>query len=116
LSISVVVCWGRVISLTSAKSKYFLSVLFILLDVPPSNIFNFDDTNFTNDPKKKTVNALLYGLSFTQSLPILHLRFDYNDSSSKNTQNKIKHACMFVFKFSINLCNLGDRGAWYASG
>lgn len=34
---------------------YFTNLELELKDVPASNIFNFDETNFTNDPKKKTV-------------------------------------------------------------
>ena len=38
--------------------SYFQNLRVELDGVPPENIFNFDETNFTNDPSKKKVLTL----------------------------------------------------------
>ena len=35
--------------------KYFDNLETVLSGVPPENIFNFDETNFTDDPDNKKV-------------------------------------------------------------
>lgn len=41
---------------TEQVEEYFQNLEKELEGVPPTHVFNFDETNFADDPKKKTVN------------------------------------------------------------
>lgn len=40
---------------TSVLNEYFDNLYAVLKDIPPENIFNYDETNFVDDPGKKLV-------------------------------------------------------------
>ena len=56
---------------TEVLNNYFDRLEETLNNIPPSNIFNYDETNVTDDPGVHTVNSFIFT---TIGLGSLHLR------------------------------------------
>ena len=56
---------------TEVLNNYFDRLEETLNNIPPSNIFNYDETNVTDDPGVHTVNSFIFT---TIGLRSLHLR------------------------------------------
>ena len=56
---------------TEVLNNYFDRLEETLNNIPPSNIFNYDETNVTDDPGVHTVNSFIFTII---GLGSLHLR------------------------------------------
>ena len=56
-------------------NSYFDRPKETLNDIPPSNIFNYDETNVTDDPGAQTVNSFIFIIISLRSLHLRLLKF-----------------------------------------